>query len=124
MDTHAAEPGVAQGLGHVALQGDRIAKGLADGQQRDQVAVTQGHRQALGVEHQVLHLAGGGGLAGVDSFEQGFLRVCQHRHPTAQRQHVLQGVAGLEFVNGGLVGGTCQGHTGSGGGDHDDVAGL
>ena len=124
LHAHALEPGVPQGLGHGALKGDGVAKGGADGQQSEDIAVAQGLRQALGIEHQVLHLAGRSGLVGVDALNQGFLDAGQNGDTTAQQEDVLHGGAVFQLINGTVVGGTGQGHAGACGRDHDDVAGL
>ena len=124
LDAHARREGVAHGLANGALQGDRVAKGLNHGQQGDDVAVTQGLGQTLGVEGDVLHLAGRAGTLRVDALQQCFLRAGQSGQPATQAQQVLQVGAWLEFVNGGVVSGTGQGHTGANRWDHDDVAGL
>ena len=121
---HARIPAVAERLGHRALQGHRVAKGGADGQEGDDVAVAQGLAEALGVEHQVLHAAGGAGLLGVDALDQGLLLAGQGRHAAADGQQVLHGGAVLELVDGAQVGGAGQGHARAGGRDGDHVAGL
>ena len=124
LDAHARREGVAHGLGDGALKRDRIAKGLNHGQQGDDIAITQGLGQALGVEGDVLHLAGRAGALRVDALKQCFLCAGQSGEPATQAQQVLQVGSWLEFVNGGVVGGTGQGHTGADRWDHDDVARL
>ena len=124
LHAHAGHKGVAQGLRNSALQRDGIAKCGAHGQQRHHVTIAQGLGQALGIQGEVLHLARRGRLLRVDALNQGFLGAGQSGHTAPQRQHLLHSAAGLEFVNGALVGGTCQGNAWAGGRDHDDVAGL
>jgi hypothetical protein len=54
--THAREPGVTQRLRHSALEGDRVGKRWADGQEGQHIAVLQQMGQSLGVEFKVFYL--------------------------------------------------------------------
>ena len=124
LHAHAGHPAVAQGLGHGALQCDGVGKGGADGQEGEDVTVLQRLGQALGGDFKIQHFSLGAARAGRDAFEERFLGAGEFGNTAAQGEHVLHGAAGLEFVDGAVVGGAGQGHAGACGGDHDDVAGL
>ena len=99
-DAHPGRVRVAQRLGHVPPQGDRIGELGSHGLDREHIAIAQG--QLLGaLEVHDLHGARCLGLGGLDALQQGLLEV---RHGTAtacQSQHLGCGPAGrFEFEDG------------------------
>jgi len=72
LHAHAGHEGVAQRLGHSALQRDGVGKCGADGQKGQHIAVSQRLAQAFGIEHEVADHARRAGLLRIDAFNQGF----------------------------------------------------
>ena len=101
---HAGLKGVAQGRGHVALQGDYIGNLRADLEHREHVTGFHGLLHAGGIERKVFYIAGDVAV-GVHALELRLVRRSQHGQTARERQHLTNGLAGAQFVYRWGVGG-------------------
>ena len=122
-DLHALKPAVAQRRGHRALQGDGVGKRRADAKQGQYIAVAQGLLESVGVEHQVLHLAGRV-FFGDDSLDQGFFNRGECRHAAAQAEDVANaGLRVFQLIDRAVVKRAGHGNAGPDWRNDDHVAG-
>ena len=123
--SHARHEGIAQGLSHVAAQGDGVGKLGPEFEQGDDIAPTNLALQASAVQRHFFHAArriGVGFVVGLNAFNQHPAGVGDGGYANAIGQQLAQGFVGRgQLVNSRLVNGAQHGGTGASGGNDDDV---
>ena len=94
---HTRLKGVAQGRGHVALQGDYIGNLRADLEHREHVTGFHGLLQARRIEREIFNIACDVAV-GVHALELRLVRRRQHGQTTRERQYLTNGLANAQFV--------------------------
>src|SRR5207302_7567272 len=99
-DPEAFAPGIAQGLGDVAAQRDRVLEARRDGQHRYEVAVLDGALQAVVVERKLIDRAG---AALVDALEGRAPRLRGGGEAAGQLEQPAHAGRAFQLENGGVV---------------------